>query len=177
MTRGAHVEPRSGDVLQRLSVVVPAYNEEAVLPVFHRRLAAVLDVLAIDAEIVYVNDGSTDATELVIESLRLADARHGRAAIRPEPDVLERFVFIEIREIHAWRRAEPISNAADPGRRVRDSDQLVGVRVRQGLDRHVVHDREDRRIRSDADGQRADGENREPGRTKKASKNASRVCH
>jgi glycosyltransferase involved in cell wall biosynthesis len=47
-----------------LSVVVPAYNEAAVLPEFHRRLAAVLDALAadIDAEIVYVNDGSGDAT-------------------------------------------------------------------------------------------------------------------
>lgn len=45
-----------------LSVVVPAYNEAAVLPEFHRRLSAVLTTLDADWEIVYVNDGSTDGT-------------------------------------------------------------------------------------------------------------------
>jgi polyisoprenyl-phosphate glycosyltransferase len=45
-----------------LSVVVPAYNEAAVLPEFHRRLCAVLTTLDADWEIVYVDDGSTDRT-------------------------------------------------------------------------------------------------------------------
>ena len=45
-----------------VSVVVPVYNEEAVLPEFHRRLAAVLDGLPGDAEIIYVNDGSRDGS-------------------------------------------------------------------------------------------------------------------
>jgi glycosyltransferase involved in cell wall biosynthesis len=59
-----------------LSVVVPVYNEEAVLPEFHRRLAAVLDGLpVVDAEIVYVNDGSTDRTLALLEELHRADAR------------------------------------------------------------------------------------------------------
>jgi glycosyltransferase involved in cell wall biosynthesis len=60
-----------------LSVVVPAYNEEAVLPEFHRRLAAVLDALAadLDAEIVYVNDGSSDATMRVLVGIHDRDAR------------------------------------------------------------------------------------------------------
>ena len=75
--------------------------------------------------------------------------------------LLERFAFVAISEIHAGRRAEPITNAADSGSPVPDSHQLVGVRVRQRLDRHVVHDSENRGIGSDADGQRADGENRE----------------
>jgi len=62
---------------QSLSVVVPAYNEEAVLPEFHRRLAAVLDSLAADvaAEIVYVNDGSSDATMRCLVELHETDAR------------------------------------------------------------------------------------------------------
>jgi glycosyltransferase involved in cell wall biosynthesis len=49
---------------QSLSVVVPVYNEAETLPEFHRRLAAVLEGLAarMDVEIVYVNDGSTDAS-------------------------------------------------------------------------------------------------------------------
>jgi polyisoprenyl-phosphate glycosyltransferase len=60
-----------------LSVVVPAYNEEAVLPEFHRRLAAVLDALAadLDAEIVYVNDGSSDATMRLLVGIHDGDAR------------------------------------------------------------------------------------------------------
>jgi polyisoprenyl-phosphate glycosyltransferase len=60
-----------------LSVVVPAYNEEAVLPEFHRRLAAVLDALAgdLDAEIVYVNDGSSDATMRLLVGIHDRDPR------------------------------------------------------------------------------------------------------
>jgi glycosyltransferase involved in cell wall biosynthesis len=58
-----------------LSVVVPAYNEQEVLPEFHRRLAAVLDCLPARCEIVFVNDGSTDGTVEVIEQLRSRDSR------------------------------------------------------------------------------------------------------
>lgn len=49
-----------------LSVVVPAFNEEAVLPEFHRRLTTVLAALPADWEIVYVNDGSSDRTVQVM---------------------------------------------------------------------------------------------------------------
>jgi len=58
-----------------LSVVVPVYNEEAVLEEFHRRLTAVLDGLPGPAEIVYVNDGSTDASMAVLAELHRTDAR------------------------------------------------------------------------------------------------------
>jgi glycosyltransferase involved in cell wall biosynthesis len=58
-----------------LSIVVPAYNEDAVLPEFHARLAAVLDAAGLDAEIVYVNDGSRDLTLEVIRTLRRRDPR------------------------------------------------------------------------------------------------------
>jgi len=58
-----------------LSIVIPAYNEEAVLGEFHRRLAAVLDTLPMTAEVVYVNDGSSDATRSLLVALREADAR------------------------------------------------------------------------------------------------------
>jgi glycosyltransferase involved in cell wall biosynthesis len=60
-----------------LSVVVPVYNEEAVLPEFHRRLAATLDTLApsFAAEIVYVNDGSRDTSLAQMLELHRSDAR------------------------------------------------------------------------------------------------------
>ncbi|NOX76321.1 MAG: glycosyltransferase family 2 protein [Gammaproteobacteria bacterium] len=63
----------------RLSVVVPAFNEQDVLPEFHRRLSAVLDEVCaqghVSAEIVYVNDGSVDESANVLTDLRDADAR------------------------------------------------------------------------------------------------------
>ena len=58
-----------------LSVVVPVYNEDEVLPEFHRRLSAVLATLELDSEIVVVNDGSHDRSVEVIESLRATDPR------------------------------------------------------------------------------------------------------
>lgn len=58
-----------------LSVVVAAHNEEEVLAAFHQRLASVLDSLSLDAEIVYVDDGSTDRTPQVMRELQERDAR------------------------------------------------------------------------------------------------------
>ena len=60
-----------------LSIVVPAYNEEEVLPEFHRRTAAVLDELPMEAEVVYVNDGSKDSTLQVLRELHAQDVRVG----------------------------------------------------------------------------------------------------
>src|SRR5271165_5428562 len=54
-----------------LSVVVPVHNEEANLPELHRRLTATLAGLDGPAEIVYVDDGSTDrSAELIRELMR-----------------------------------------------------------------------------------------------------------
>jgi glycosyltransferase involved in cell wall biosynthesis len=58
-----------------LSVVVPAYNEEEVLTEFHKRISAVLESMAIDAEIVYVNDGSIDSTLTIMQQIRRSDPR------------------------------------------------------------------------------------------------------
>lgn len=58
-----------------LSVVVPAFNEQAVLHECHSRLSKVLDALGVSAEIVFVNDGSTDNTPEVLYRLREQDPR------------------------------------------------------------------------------------------------------
>lgn len=58
-----------------LSVVVPVFNEDVVLPEFHRRLAAVLDRLPQRSEILFVNDGSTDSSLEQIRRLRNLDPR------------------------------------------------------------------------------------------------------
>ena len=58
-----------------LSVVVPCYNEAAVLPVLHDRLARVLDGLPGEAEVVLVDDGSGDATWAGMTALAARDPR------------------------------------------------------------------------------------------------------
>jgi glycosyltransferase involved in cell wall biosynthesis len=58
-----------------LTIIIPAYNEEEVLPEFHRRLTGVLDKLDCEARILYVNDGSTDRTIDVMSALRQSDGR------------------------------------------------------------------------------------------------------
>lgn len=59
-----------------LSIVAPAYNEQEVIEEFHRRTATVLDTLAdIDSEIIYINDGSRDATLALLLKLMQGDAR------------------------------------------------------------------------------------------------------
>lgn len=58
-----------------LSVIVPAYNEVEVLPEFHRRLSKTLDALDFDSEIIYVNDGSRDATSDLLYVLQKSDPR------------------------------------------------------------------------------------------------------
>jgi polyisoprenyl-phosphate glycosyltransferase len=54
----------------RLSVVVPVFNEEDVLPLFAERIRPVLDRLGVAYEMLAVDDGSTDATPVVLELMR-----------------------------------------------------------------------------------------------------------
>lgn len=58
-----------------LAVVVPAYNEADGLAEFHQRLGAVLDGLALDCRVIYVDDGSRDSTWAAIAALGAADSR------------------------------------------------------------------------------------------------------
>ena len=73
--------PRVGRRRGSISIVVPVYNEEAVLPEFHRRLAAVLDGLPSPAEIVYVNDGSDDGTMALLADAARRRIRASRSSI------------------------------------------------------------------------------------------------
>ena len=50
----------------QLSVVIPVYNEEAVLPALFARLYAALDALGRSYEVVFVNDGSRDRSAALL---------------------------------------------------------------------------------------------------------------
>jgi glycosyltransferase involved in cell wall biosynthesis len=60
-----------------LSVVVPVFDEEAVIDAAFERLRAVLVAMGEPFEILFVDDGSRDSTPAHLERLRAADERVG----------------------------------------------------------------------------------------------------
>ncbi|WP_061912885.1 glycosyltransferase family 2 protein [Bellilinea caldifistulae] len=58
-----------------VDLVIPVYNEEEAIAVFHRRLSAVIDPLPYSFHILYVNDGSKDATAERLAEIAAADRR------------------------------------------------------------------------------------------------------
>jgi polyisoprenyl-phosphate glycosyltransferase len=65
---------RTADARPSISVVAPAYNEQEVLPEFHRRVTSVLENIGFPYEIVLVNDGSRDNTLSLMHALRESDS-------------------------------------------------------------------------------------------------------
>jgi glycosyltransferase involved in cell wall biosynthesis len=74
MGTGLMSERRTSDRVL-VSIVVPAFNEEANLPDLYRRLCAVLVGRGWAFELIVVNDGSVDRTPAVIKELRRQDPR------------------------------------------------------------------------------------------------------
>ena len=58
-----------------LSVVLPVYNEADNLPILWEELVAVLPGVASAAEVIFVDDGSTDGSADVVEGLAKTDSR------------------------------------------------------------------------------------------------------
>lgn len=64
------------DNKKKITILVPAYNEQEVLPMLYDRLKAIMDDLSnYDFEILFVNDGSKDNTLKIIRELREKDNR------------------------------------------------------------------------------------------------------
>lgn len=56
-----------------ISVVIPVFNEEENIPVLYERLKAVFDKPHRDYEVIYGDDGSTDRSLEILESLQRSD--------------------------------------------------------------------------------------------------------
>ena len=63
-----------------LSVVIPVYNESKSLPLLEARLFPALDAIGKSYEVIFVNDGSKDNSQEVLEQLYSRHADHVRVA-------------------------------------------------------------------------------------------------
>lgn len=61
--------------MQQISIVVPVFNEEDNIDVFYREVCKYMEPLAYTFELIFVDDGSSDATPLILERLSQADGR------------------------------------------------------------------------------------------------------
>lgn len=59
------------DIIKKLSIVVSVYNEEAVLDKFYQAIYPVVQSLDSDYELIFVNDGSKDASPAILDRLAM----------------------------------------------------------------------------------------------------------
>ena len=59
----------------KISLVVPVFNEEETIPIFYKTVREFPGLKDHDVEIVFINDGSKDSTEAIINALAVADEK------------------------------------------------------------------------------------------------------
>jgi len=57
-----------------LSAIIACYRDEQAIPIMYERLSKVFKKIGVDYEIIFVNDGSPDNTEQVLEKLVTSDS-------------------------------------------------------------------------------------------------------
>ena len=62
-----------GDTVKKVSLVVPVFNEEDNLHEFYKRATSVMQAEAYDYSIVFVDDGSRDASRVILNELAKQD--------------------------------------------------------------------------------------------------------
>ncbi|EAS2169097.1 glycosyltransferase family 2 protein [Salmonella enterica] len=58
----------------KISLVVPVFNEEDTIPIFYKTVREFEELKTYDVEIVFINDGSKDSTESLINDLARSDS-------------------------------------------------------------------------------------------------------
>lgn len=81
MEHASNAQQNAAPGKRLISVVVPVFNEGAVLDAFYQRLRKVLDTLTVLSEIIFVDDGSTDDSRQLLFGLRQRDERIAMVAL------------------------------------------------------------------------------------------------
>lgn len=58
----------------KISLVVPVFNEEEAIPIFYKTVRENKELKKHEVEIIFINDGSKDSTESIINALAIADS-------------------------------------------------------------------------------------------------------
>ena len=58
----------------KISVVIPVFNEERNIPELYQRLSAMMNGLGTDFEIIFVDDGSRDASVQLLDAIVGSDS-------------------------------------------------------------------------------------------------------
>ncbi|EMM6385894.1 glycosyltransferase family 2 protein [Morganella morganii] len=58
----------------KISLVVPVFNEEEAIPIFYKTVRENEELKKYEVEIIFINDGSKDSTESIINALAIADS-------------------------------------------------------------------------------------------------------
>ena len=61
--------------MSKLSIIIPCYNEEAVIAESYKRTRAVMNTLSVESEIIYINDGSHDRTYEMLNEIAANDKK------------------------------------------------------------------------------------------------------
>jgi polyisoprenyl-phosphate glycosyltransferase len=76
------VREENMEVKPLISVIVPVYNEETVINAFHKRILAIMNTLPdVNWETLFINDGSYDNSQKIIDSICSEDARFGNVSL------------------------------------------------------------------------------------------------
>lgn len=58
-----------------ISLIIPCYNEQEALPIFYREVTKVMNNINYEYELIFINDGSKDATLKILKEIASSDSR------------------------------------------------------------------------------------------------------
>ena len=64
-------------VMDKISIIIPCFNEEDALPIYYDEMKKVMDIMKkqSDFELIFVDDGSSDRTYEIMKELHRKDGR------------------------------------------------------------------------------------------------------
>ena len=113
----------------KISVIVPCYNEEESLGHFYERTALVLAQMDVDYELLFVDDGSSDKTLSILRDMRERDS-HCRYVSFSRNFGKEAAMYAGLREADGDYR---VFMDADPSASARTSSRDVSGGQRGGI--------------------------------------------
>ena len=78
------MENMNGQKPKTISIVISVYNEEKALHEFYREATPVFEALPWNYELIFVNDGSADASGQILAELAAADPRVSASCARQD---------------------------------------------------------------------------------------------